>query len=645
MDKGKKLPESLEIPSLFNMGFHYTSQYCRRYRINVMGLVDQSSPEWESWYLRTHGFDACRAIADAGYQLIEIHFLYGFGLSGEKEEYDSAREMVHNAHRAGLKVFGYFQFFSVQSETFFLENPWAKQCIQLDENGKNRRYDYNRDALCFSHEKVRQYYLDGIKLGLEYCELDGIRLDNSYSKTCYCEKCQAEFSRYLQNRFSESEARRIFGIYPLTECRLVPVSVPEDPLWQAMTDFGMDRMNEMMALMYRQVKRINPEAVFGGNPAISRTPDEISVKNHVYLPETGQYFDLVCAENSMFPARTGDSLRHQAVAYKTAEVNGFKAYASHHLHREGQLRWPENLRECSLSLLEALAFGGQIPTACWGIRMDGSEFKTLYQRPIFLESARATADFLTEHGEIFRDAVSDAKLGIYINRSSLAYDYAHCWYSLQGLFQIFLKNHIPFRMVDMDALERLEGLTCVIVADVRAVSSTMFQAFRDFIAQGGKMLMTGEACRYDELKKARPGQELEALLTDDSVISYTDTPEACVKNQVCLDGADGPVFPYPKDADRILKAVKFLCQDEYHITAPDFVAVETWRNASGRKVIALLNYDNANPAEVTLCLPEQANDIRLHSPQKFGVTSWSTNANNVSLSGLDTLAIISFVQQ
>ena len=29
-------------------------------------------------------------------------------------------------------------------------------------------------------------YLDGIELGLRYCDLDGIRLDNDYYKGCYC---------------------------------------------------------------------------------------------------------------------------------------------------------------------------------------------------------------------------------------------------------------------------------------------------------------------------------------------------------------------------------------------------------------------------------------------------------------------------
>ena len=96
-----------------NMGFHYTAQFSRRTRVNVMGLVDHSTPAWEAWYNKTHEYEALQQMADAGYELIEIHFLYGFGLKNERHEVELTRKMTANAHRAGLRVVGYFQFFSV----------------------------------------------------------------------------------------------------------------------------------------------------------------------------------------------------------------------------------------------------------------------------------------------------------------------------------------------------------------------------------------------------------------------------------------------------------------------------------------------------------------------------------------------------
>jgi hypothetical protein len=125
------------------------------------------------------------------------------------------------------------------------------------------------------------------------------------------------------------------------------------------------------------------------------------------------------------------------------------------------------------------------------------------------------------------------------------------------------------------------------------------------------------------------------------IIRINNTPEACAKNMVVLDSPDGPVFPYPEKAGEILSAIGELYRGEYKIAAPAFVAVETWRNVAGRKVIAFLNYDNANPADVIVQLPTGACDIQIHSPERFGTASSEIKLNQIKLSRLDTMTIIS----
>ena len=642
MKTTQRVPEILQIPPVFNMGFHYTQQYSRRSRVKVMGLVDQASPEWERWYLESHSYEACQAIADAGYTLIEVHFLYGFGLESEKEEFELTKKMVQNAHRAGLKVLGYFQFFSIQSETFFVENPWAKACVQINEEGKNHQYNYNRDALCFSHEKVRQYYLDGIRLGLEYCGLDGIRLDNSYNKTCYCEACQALFQAYLKKHYPKEKALHVFGIYPLTECRLVPKHLPTDPLYQAMTHFGIDHLNGMMKQLYHHVKEIRPDAVFGGNPAVFRSPPEICLKNHVYVPELGACYDILCSENSLFPARTGDSIRHQAWAYKNGQSNTFKVYGCHHQKKNGRLIWPENSTQCALSMFEGLAFGGHVPVTVWGIRMDNDEFNTLYRRPEFLEATEDVAAFIASDGELFRGLVSDATLGVYQNRNSLATDYEHSWYALHGVFQILLKNHQAFRLVDTDDQAKLSGLKTLIVPDIRMVSDRMVSEFLSLAKQGVQLLLTGESCRYDEFMLKRESEELALLLAHPCVTVWDDAKERCVEQRVDLMHSEGPVFPYPEGAADVLNFIEQHTAIDYAVTAPPFVAVDTFENSHGQRVITVLNYDNANCADVDVKLPVDAKDIHVHAPKRFGCETSAVEANVVKLSQLSTLSIITF---
>src|SRR5690606_33883590 len=118
-------------------------------------------------------------------------------------------------------------FFSVQKELFFLENPWAKRCLQLKADGTPHTYAYDRPALCFENQEVQDYYLRSIEIGLRYCDLDGIRLDNDYYRGCYCPHCQREFKRYLQHKFSREEATRVFGLTTLEGMELVPLNLTE----------------------------------------------------------------------------------------------------------------------------------------------------------------------------------------------------------------------------------------------------------------------------------------------------------------------------------------------------------------------------------------------------------------------------------
>ncbi|MHC4874057.1 MAG: hypothetical protein ACYTFY_19580, partial [Planctomycetota bacterium] len=151
-----------ERPLTMNMGFHYTRQFSRRTRVKVVGLVDQSTEEWSQWYENMHELPALKKMKAVGYDIIEIHFIYGFGFEGEKEEIDLTKKMAENAHKAGLKVLGYFQFFSVQQELFFIENPWAEKSLQYKEDGTRHQYNYDRPALCLSEPKTLEYYLKGI---------------------------------------------------------------------------------------------------------------------------------------------------------------------------------------------------------------------------------------------------------------------------------------------------------------------------------------------------------------------------------------------------------------------------------------------------------------------------------------------------
>jgi Beta-galactosidase len=625
----------LASPKLMNMGFHYTAQFSRRTRVNVMGLVDHSTPEWEEWYKKTHEYEALQQMADASYELIEIHFLYGFGLKSERKEVELTRKMTANAHRAGLKVVGYLQFFSVQQELFFRENPWAEKCLQLKADGTRHQYDYDRPALCFSHEKVRQYYLDGIKLGLEYCNLDGIRLDNDYYRGCYCEKCRELFRQYLHSKFSPDEAERVFGLRDLRDIVMPPHQRGSDPAWLEMVRFRHQQRQQMMKLLKNKIRAIKPDGILGGNPAVTRRIEDTSRIN-VYLPDLGETHDLVCAENSLFPARHESTIRGQYLAYKYGQAANFSVFASHHLYRDGRIRWPETSEECALSLFEALAFGGHTPCTTWGIRKDGD--KTLYQRPEFMRATFAMAEFLKQHRALFTEAKCAATVGIYTNRESQIADSEICFASLQGAVLSLLQGQIPFRLVPFDNAEPLKGLDLLIVPNVRLISDAQLKVLQAFADRGGKILMTGESGKFDEYFLTRKPIPEQAGFT----FTLT-TPEAIDLQHVKREG-NYKNLPLPEKVDDFLAQVKALTSLQFTVTGGDFVCIELSRAKSGNLILYLLNYDNSNPANLKITFADLIKLSEIHSPREFGLDDAVLKDNKITISNLRTFAALEITE-
>lgn len=619
---------ALSKPPVMLMGFHYTPQFSRRTRVVVMVLVDQTTERWARWYQAMHEPAAVADIADAGYDLVEIHFMYGFGPRHEAEDLALTTQFVQHAHEAGLKVLGYFQFFSVQQETFFLEHPWAKDCVQLKADGTPRNYRYDRPALCFSHERVRQYYLDGIELGLRECDLDGIRLDNDYYLGCYCDTCQTAFRSWLDETFDTAATRRVFGLATTAGMALAPPeSRTTDPLHLATALFRQHQRQEMMRLISQKVQAVKPGAILGGNPAISRRPNAAST-THVYQPDLGETHHLVCAENDLFPGREGDGIRSQVVAYKHGQANDYCVFASHHLHGVGEsLRWPETAGECALSLCEALAFGGHVPCTTWGLRMDGDEDGALYQRPVFMEALRPVTAFVHAHGDLYQQAAGDARVGIYVNRESLSGNVPNACVAFYGTVEALMTHQVPFCFIDRDE-QALDKLDLLIVPEMRFVSDAQVERLRQF-AENHQLLLLGDACRADEWMLARDDQACKAL----------HDCAGCRHVELNLPDVDPTALfhrlPRLLEAETIADIAS--AHSPYQVDASSTVALDTTRLPDGRRCLHLLNFDNK---PVTVTLRELPGTPRVLAPEDFGADAVECDGDVCILHHLRTYTVL-----
>jgi hypothetical protein len=250
--------------------------------------------------------------------------------------------------------------------------------------------------------------------------------------------------------------------------------------------------------------------------------------------------------------------------------------------------------------------------------MDGAEDRTLYERPRFMAALRPVTEFLARHGEIYRDAVCSAPLGVYVNRESLIADHRECWYSLQGLLQVLLSGQVPFRFVDRDEDRLLEGLEALIVPNVRLVSDAQVRRLAAF-ARRGRLLLTGGACRFDEHFLRREDDALEELLGSAGVLRLEGAPERLREEQIDRT-AEGVCcrMGSPDGAETVRAALAGLGPSLVAVRGTPFIGVDVFAGARGEYFVHLLNYDNSSPADLVVTISSDANSAAVLAPAGLG---------------------------
>jgi hypothetical protein len=332
------------------------------------------------------------------------------------------------------------------------------------------------------------------------------------------------------------------------------------------------------------------------------------------------------------------------MAYKHGQSNDFKVFPSHHLYREGKIRWPENGQEAARTLFEAMAFGGHVPCTTWGIRMDGSEDKTLWKRDYFVSALDSAVDFLDKHKDIFSGVKCNAKVGVYMNRECMAADYNHAWYSLNGIIQTLLLNHIPFRLIDTDEKEKLEGIELLIIPQMRLVSNEMLKVIKEFAVEN-KVIACGEVAGFDKYFLRREKCRLDEFYSNSNVTRFDNDNEKILDEDLEKHGNNVLNIPAPNGESEIVSVIDRVYNRGIKISGSRFIGVDTFVNAAGKRFIHLLNYDNDCPVdiEVEVALEGENKNVSMLFPKEFGgnyIARKSGNKAKISITGFNTYGVI-----
>ncbi len=574
--------------------------------------------------------DLIRSLHEQGIEIFHTHLYKGFGMAAEKPEMEDARRAAATAHRYGMKVDSYIQWNTMMYETFFTEEPRAKDWIQRDVNGLPILLVYGyqqsyRYRPCFTHQEYLDYLKKIVRFAVEEVKTDFIHFDNfdlnPEPDSCHCSACVEGFRAFLRAKYSPDKRRERFGfenidaVNPPQWNRQNPpekMSIIFDPAIQEWIDFRCQVMADALRQMAEFVRSLNPEVaieinphgITGGNRAWENAIDHARL-----LTSTDVFWTE--EENPCVYTRDG-RLIGKIRSYKLARAfhNVLLAYITDN---------PVAMAEC-LAFDQTLGFAGSAPIP-----------------PAMLQHVA----FYRKNRELYLGTEDVAAVGVLRSHASLTYHHARAQLSAILTEQALIQSRVPFHLIFDEPLPDLSQLRVLILPDSECLSNEQLAGIRAFVENGGGLVTIGQAGLYDEWRRLRVEPGLKGLAEGQS--RAPDYEEA-VGESVALAGPvhrnqvgkgrvvyipgveyDGPLpesEPYfnisnrfwkrPKNWEQIIDAVRWAANDEpvLQVSGPDFLVANFVEQAKQqRRLIHLVNYDAGNTptissVAVTCAVPE-----------------------------------------
>jgi hypothetical protein len=562
-------------------------------------------------YERAQSEEVIRHLKDQGVEVFHTHLYKGFGMAAEKAEMEDARRTAAIAHRYGLKVDSYVQWNTLAYETFFAEEPRAKDWVQRDAAGQPILLTYGfeqswRYRPCFANPNYLEYLKRIVRYAVEEVKTDFIHFDNfdlnPEPDSCHCGYCTRGFREFLKAKYAPAVRRERFGFEnldyvnpPLWNLQNPPQKMEaiRDPVIQEWIAFRCHVMSEALRQMAEYARSLNPEV------AIEVNPHGITGGNRAWeagLDHTQflKWTDAFWTEEPNEPGLEEDGrLITRIRSYKLARAfrNILLAYVA------GD---KVALAEC-LAFDQTIGYVGEDP-----LRSETLRFLRFYR----------------EHRDLYKATEDDATVAVLRSYPSITYHNARAQLGAILVEQALIQSQIPFRLIFDEHLADLSRYKVLILPDSQCLSDTQLAAIRSFVNKGGGVVALGQAGLYDEwlrprrvpglselLPSQKPGEAFGEEARWKGLTGETVRTEYGQGRAAYIPGAefDGPLPampPYfeinnrfwkkPKNAQQIADALRWTARDALpvRISGPDYlVANLVSQPGEKRWLLHLVNYN------------------------------------------------------
>jgi len=273
-------------------------------------------------------------------------------------------------------------------------------------------------------------------------------------------------------------------------------TVCSDPVMQAFHQFNMARNIQTLQGFEQEMRKWNPEGLFGSNPSLYRG-EPISVIG-VDLPAMLKFHDLIYLENSHSTAVYDAEIDGNYRGFTECEAFGVTAVSG--AWKAGQKKKPlrtglPSPEEIAPFMLEPLLFGGATG-AFWLIREipDGlcrSGKDKQYGYFEFPPMHKALAETMKIAASVPAETRNCAEIGVWFSADSWKFSFRSFEESCSAVTEALTTAGIPWKTVFDDMPEAADNLKLLIVPTSRIFSNAKIAALRKIADSGTKILLIG----------------------------------------------------------------------------------------------------------------------------------------------------------
>lgn len=590
------------------------------------------SVDYDNEYHRMHTEEIVIKLKEQGVTLVILHFHKGFGLVAEREYIEDAIKFSALCHKYGIKV-GVYIGDTVCYETFLNEMPEAIDWLVPDYLGSPVLYSSTqtfRRRPYIGHPDYVKYLKKIIAVAINEVKADFIHFDNSCSQALpqnfHHPLAIEQFREYLKNKYHPDQLKDRFGFSEINN--IIPPKYPGtpptmiDPLFQEWTDFRCQKLSDHYYEMRKYIKSLNQEVV------VEHNPHGVTGHNTAWLrgidwPRTLASTEIFWSEGEREPGFGKDSILVNKIrSYKVGRTLGNMCFTVTGTNK--------------LRMAESMAYNQHCLGYIGGVLS------------VFNEEQLRYIKFFISNFDYYRNKMSVADVAILRTFPTMAYGDYDIQYSTILFEQTLIQSKIPFDIIFENNLNDLSKYSVLVLANQICLSDEQIDIIRNFVNNGGGLVLTENTSLYTEWMRKRQKPGLSDILFDNKPIEKKQWNQVIKKeyskgrvvyipeiipsiNRPQNAAVTSEFWKLPKNFNILVDGIKWATGKGLSLEtdAPIYVTAELTQNHDQSEfLLHLINYKTeakqaVKGIQVSLKIPEskQIKECILISPDKDGSES------------------------